>query len=527
MTEKPADPAQQLPRDPRRSERRRGNRERRRPLWQRLLTAAEGEFSRSRPLAALGIMLVLTVAVRAAIHELRQDALPGWSQYQPASPHPSFAETHAADRFTDPDLPRAAQYAALADYFAQGAKRFVSGDGARILFHGLPGTHGATADGFRGFARTGPLLAALVAAGRDTDGRLIEILRHGVISGTDPTGRAYWGPLNPARPAADDAADIARILWLTRATLWHNLDPQAKIRIAAWLAPLISAQAIPTNDLLAATTVERVMASLGMPADPDASAQRMDIVRANLADSGWFRAQHTPVDLSNAWRESFELFWIIRIDPSFDTKFIRRALQDSADLALHLITPNGLPILGDTICARTALPTPVIAAYIAGAGPITAAQAETANFMVWSYFLRHQGLRDGALTQGYFGPDPRFTENDAGPGTCQWGLRGLLLTLLLPADDGFWTAPRTALPVQMDDFRLALPGLGWVVRGKKATGEVAIEVTANLDTTAPPVPYGRWRGAISLLRHVPARPDNTAVQWQRRYYSSARPFAAE
>jgi len=483
-------------------------------------------FTRIRTLIALALLLGGAFAARGALHFLRADAQPGWSEYMPPSPHPGYADNEAATHFlTAPAADRLAQYRDLAAYFADGARNFVSADGARILYPGLPGALGARQDGFRGFARSGVVAASLVAASRDNDGALTDILRRGLIAGTDPGRPSYWGPINPGSEMVDDAADIARILYLTRAQIWTHLDPVAKTRIAVWLAPVVESQGAAVRELFAAITIERVLNALGMPSDIAASQLRFDSTKQNYVQNGWFHAGNMPPDLSSAWREDYELFWIDRIDPAFAPVFIHRVLGEASDLALHLITANGIVMFGHQLCARTALVTPVMAAHLAGV--TQAPMAVAANQAVWSYFLRQGALRDGALTQGYFGVDPRLTNNETGPGSCQWGLRGLVLTMLLPDNAPYWSAAAGLLPVQQDDYRLALDDLGWVVRGQRAKGEVTLEITANHTPPAPPDAYGRWQRFIGWLCHVPDRPDNHLVKYGRQFYSATRPFAAE
>ena len=68
---------------------------------------------------------------------------------------------------------------------------------------------------------------------------------------------------------------------------------------------------------------------------------------------------------------------------------------------------------------------------------------------VWRYFLSHDALRDGALSQGYFGPDLRFLDDYSGAGSCQWGLRSLVLAFMHGAGEKFADAELLGCPLRL------------------------------------------------------------------------------
>ena len=58
--------------------------------------------------------------------------------------------------------------------------------------------------------------------------------------------------------------------------------------------------------------------------------------------------------------------------------------------------------MGRSICYRTAVPVPLLAANLMGTEQFSSGRAVRGLDVVWRYFVAHGSLRGGALTQGYF-----------------------------------------------------------------------------------------------------------------------------
>jgi hypothetical protein len=61
------------------------------------------------------------------------------------------------------------------------------------------------------------------------------MLRAGILGGVDPRSNEYWGEIQDQDQRIVEAADVARVLWLTRARIWDTLDRGQKQMICAWL----------------------------------------------------------------------------------------------------------------------------------------------------------------------------------------------------------------------------------------------------------------------------------------------------
>ena len=433
-------------------------------------------------------------------------------------------------------------YDALFDYFLTGFRAHASRDGAQIHYCGAASDAGLRINALEGFARTAPLFAAWLHSGRPArfhseltgeDVDLIAVLKNGILAGVDRDSAEYWGDITAAnqRTGADqrsvEAADIARTLWLTKPLIWDHLQLRERQKILRWLAPAGRFESPRNNWALFPIVVTLVLAQL---APDDLTEARMTGAREQFAEyrrlyreSGWFDDPPNGVDFYNTWAISYELFWINELAPHFDPDFITSAVASSGRLTEHLISPRGIPIMGRSICYRTAVSVPVLAAQLVNPAN-EPAHARRALDVVWSHFLSRGALRDGALSQGYYDPDLRFLDRYSGPGSCQWGLRSLILSFLFAADDPFWSVQPGRLPVEEHDYQIELPLLGWRVTGEQRSGNITIEILANETGRRAPEQYTWTDRVTELMTHQSRRPHNHEVKYESRTYSVIAPF---
>lgn len=489
-----------------------------------------------RAASALPILLGGVVAAASAFLYLRsRHRIEGWAEPLPASRYFDVQDSILRERFTDADIGAAERYRHLFNYILAGVLEFRTVAGERIYYPGVKGNRGHRIEGLEGFARTAPLLAAWIASGRDAvmpDPRgtggcvdLRALLANGIAAGTDPDAPTYWGDI-----AADydqrivEAADVALALWLTRDHVWPILAPAQRLGVGAWLRQ-VTARVTPDNNwLLFVVTVLETLNALGLPADMAESRRRYAAFKRHYLESGWFYDTPKSVDFYNAWAISYALFWIDRINPAFDPDFIRPALAQSATLVLHLVSPDGIPIMGRSICYRMAVPAPVVMQAIADPRSVDPGLARRTLDVTWRYFVSRGALAQGRATQGYFGTDERILDRYSGPASSQWSLRSLVPAFLAPPDAPFWQAAERPLPVEQADYRLDLPALGWTVTGRNDTSEIVIRIRANAGQAHALRTHGAWRRAVERLFCKPHRPGNRNAKYGNAEYSSGKPF---
>ena len=427
--------------------------------------------SRRVALSAIGI-LGLALFYAAVLHRY---SAPGWNRFVHASTQEGAAEFAVKREFLSQSSSDEQRYDALFRYFLSGAIRFTDVPGSRIQYPGEPSVNGYAATGLEGFDRTGVLFAAWIASGRDPiivdpargeSVDLVAYLRRGILAGTDRNSSGYWGKIRSRDQRIVEAADVARIIWITRAQIWQQLDRTQQAQVAAWLQQVDGLKTPQNIWLLFPVTVDLVLRALGVAGADPATNPNYQQFKRNYLGNGWFADPPMGVDFYNTWGTSYELFWITSIDPQFDRDFIRSSLAQSADLTAHLIATDGIPMMGRSLCYRTAVPVPLLAENLLDDRQVDPGLARHALDVVWRHFVAHGALQDGALTQGYYRTDLRFVDYYSGPGSCHWGLRSLVLAFLHAPGSDFWRAQPQLLPVELGDYRLVYERLGWIVSGR-------------------------------------------------------------
>jgi hypothetical protein len=121
------------------------------------------------------------------------------------------------------------------------------------------------------------------------------------------------------------------------------------------------------------------------------------------------------------------------------------------------------------------------------------------------YFYEHDMFdpQDHFIRQGYHGDFPPAGEAYISPGSPYWCCHGLF-ALTFDSDDPFWIATETALPVERGDFDLVLPVPGFVISGRRDTGQVLLlNSRSGPEHDAPRHNYTSKYGKLAYSTHFP------------------------
>jgi hypothetical protein len=272
-----------------------------------------------------------------------------------------------------------------------------------------------------------------------------------------------------------------------------------------------------------------VLESLGEPFDGEAKLRRYERAKSFYRGDGWFSDGPEPkFDYYNAWAFHYTLFWIRKIDPTWDRAFIDAARRTFVASYKYFFGRHGFPVMGRSVCYRMAAPTPVIGAHVFDPDVVTPGEARRALDLTWSHFVRRGAVARGMVTQGYYGTDVRLLDSYSGPASCLWSLRSLVVAFHLDDESEFWRTGGSPLPVEIGDFCIELPVLGRRLIGTSANGDVRLVSRSSTERPEPPVERYALRDMIlDVLLTRGRRPANTAAKYERREYGSLQPFCAE
>jgi hypothetical protein len=489
-----------------------------------------------KAILAVGLVAIVALAVAVVVMLPRRTGVEGWSERVAPRANSVVTDAAVAAAFA-PGAPAypAAAYEAAARYAFEGWAAYRSPDFARAHYPGAKSENGRSVDGFEGFARMFPLAAAWLASGRPAEIRtasgtldLADAFARGLAAGTDPSQPGYWGDVRDFDQRIVEAADVALGLWLSRDRIWAKLDAPTRARVVAWLERTLASEPYEGNWQLFPMVVHRSLAALGV--DVSRWNARMesswDYFRQFHRGSGWFVDPPHGFDYYNAWSIHYSMFWLARIDPSFDREFVASTVRDFARFYVHFFGPQGQPLMGRSVCYRTAAPLPLLTAQSLAPGAVPKGEAMRAMDLTWSVFVGRGVFADGAVTQGFCGTDLSTLATYSGPASCLWALRSLVVAFALDRELDLFATARAPLPVERGDFSVTDPATGWTIAGERATGRVVLTIADNPEGAGPPLqPYGAKARALEWLLHKPRRPDNTPALYQRRTYASDAPVA--
>lgn len=457
----------------------------------------------------------------------------GW-RARAVAPAVLTAESAALSaRLARSEAPAASNYDALAGHFAAGVRAYRSAGAARVVYPGLPGSRGLTVEGFEGFARSAPLLAAWarhrggsIPLGDGTAFDAIGHLHAGLAAGSDPDGPEFWGWPEDLDQRIVEAGDIAVTVWLLEEA-GAPLPPPRQARLLDWLEAHLGRATYGGNWHLFPLLIGAVLARAGRAPHP-ILAEHARALAAMRLPGGWFTEGHAGIpDLYNAWEMHHHGPLLARMAGPEAPGFLEPALRDFAPGYLHLFAPEGFPLWGRSLSYRFAVAAPLILA--AGLHPpaVAPGAARRALDVSWRRFAAEGGIAGGTVTQGPLGAArPELVENYCGRASPLWSLRSLVAAYLLPPAHPFWTGPPAPLPVEQGDFTLRLEGPALTVRGEAATGRVTLAFDAGAAApAAPPLEtHGPLRRLAEALLRRPLRPDNYARKYHAAEYRSDNPL---
>jgi hypothetical protein len=425
------------------------------------------------------------------------------------------------------------RYHSLFKYFLSGFVNYKSPLGALALYPGAKSCHGIEIDGLEGFSRFFPLAASWITFTGERSIEIgskyvdiIDLLRSGIIAGTDPSNHEYWGLVGDGSQRIVEAADIALGLWLTRDYLWPEFSNREQQNICTWLNQVKTCDVlhgVGCNWELFPIITMQVLSCLDMGDDQTTEfiRTRYQHYKRHFLGEGWFYDSPKGEDYYNAWAINYGLFWLDQMNPNLDREFLRACHADFVKFYRYFFSENGFPIMGRSICYRMAAPAPIVFGALVTPEIVSPGLAYRTLDATWRYFIKHDSLKYGGISQGYLGTDLSILDRYSGPASCLWSLRSLVAAFYVAKFVGLWEAPEQKLPIEASDFSIHNDSVGWHLVGCSKTQEIKLFVMKNSENPFSSLKsYNNVHKFIERLFRKPYRPDNSNALYLNRCYSN-------
>jgi hypothetical protein len=363
-----------------------------------------------------------------------------------------------------------------------------TGSAARVLYPDDHAGHPDSVNGLESFSRLALIWGAWLHHPANSprlsfqgyDLNLAHLLQQGLVQGTNPASRFYWGHIAHMDQRIVECSNIALAIWFSRAHVWDELTAAEQARVAAWLAQVDGKGTYPDNWVMFPAISQAVRLRLGHAAPAADLRRRLEAMAAFYRGDGWYVDGPTDeYDLYNAWMfGGHYLLWAwIDGDRHADLRdqILQRARSFLAGFQYFFGANGSYVAWGRSLGSRVGALIAFALGHALGVAPPDTGLLRRLSSGSLRYFAE-RGLfhpSEHYLTQGFHGPNRLALESYVSPGSPHSALAGLL-ALTFDSADPFWTAPESPLPVERGDFEVVLPTPGFVVSGRQATGQVLL-----------------------------------------------------
>jgi hypothetical protein len=394
-----------------------------------------------------------------------------------------------------------------------------TGSPARVLYpddrRGLPDS----VDAIESFARIASAWGAwlrnpanpAIIKFQDHEINIEALLRQAFLDGTNPSNPyTYWGDIGHLDQRIVESADIAVTIWMSRERVFNKMTRAEQEQIMAWLSQVDDKGTYTDNWILFTAMAQAVRHHLGFPSPVDDIDNRLMQIGEFYRGDGWYVDGPTDeFELYNAWMFGWHYFLWTWIDgdrrPDHRQLVLERG-RSFIDGFLYFFGANGsYPAWGRSIVYRFAALAPFATGHFLKIAPDDPGLLRRVSSGCIRYFY-DRGLFDPDghfVRQGYHGDFPPAAEAYISPGSPYWCCHGLF-ALTFDRDDPFWTAAESPLPVERGDFELTLPAPGFVLSGRKATGQVLLlNSRSGQEHDFPRHNYTSKYGKLAYSTHLP------------------------
>ncbi len=303
-----------------------------------------------------------------------------------------------------------------------------------------------------GFSRILWALAAMPEL--SVDDRIWQIIRQGLVCGTDPDHPDYFGDISNYDQRIVETAAIGYAFVLRPEAIYDPLTEMEKSKLISWLEGVNTHKAYDCNWKFFRVMVNLGFKSLGLNYDQEGMAEYLDELDDYYVSEGWY----LDGDVNQAHADYYVPFamhyyglfysWTMKDEDPERSKVYRDRAALFAEDFIYWFDAKGTALpYGRSLTYRFAQ----VAFWSMMA--VTKVETSISTGVIKGLILRHlrwwqeQPYLDssGHMTIGYAYPNLFMSEEYNAPGSVYWSLKTMVL-LLLDEQDEFWQIPEEAMP---------------------------------------------------------------------------------
>jgi len=339
-----------------------------------------------------------------------------------------------------------------------------------------------------------------------------ELWKEGLLNGTDPRHREYWGIDEQAGSRCDqrcvEMPALALALMAARGRMWEPLSEVERDRVAAWLSRIFTSHLPENNWLFFRVLTHYALRRLGREGDP--AVVKADLARLEdfyLGD-GWYadgvgRVGDYYVPMAMHFYGLLGSALFDDEDPGRFAAYRQRAQIFAGDFQ-HYFAAGGEAIpFGRSLTYRFAQGAFWSALALAGVEALPWGRIKGLLLRHLRWWVRQPIFTEsGLLTIGYAYPNLMMAEDYNAPGSPYWAFKAFL-PLALHEEHPFWTANEEEAPPELEGS-LALPHASMVVSSRPRKTDVI---------------------ALNAGQRCNGWPRHAAQKYSKLAYSARRSFA--
>jgi len=299
----------------------------------------------------------------------------------------------------------------------------------------------------------------------------------GMVKGTDPKDKAYWGEPTPNDQVG---AVMAMAMYILPDIFWNPLTQEQKNNMLGYFSKMALLNTYDNNHYYFHMVPVQLLDANGFDSNRAQLTEKYNRLMGWYHGDGWFMdgSNNRGFDYYNLW--GFQLFnqVLYKYDPTWRKQFgeqIKTVTSQFLETYPYMYGRDGGPIpWGRSLSYRFASNCGIAWAVINGMSTLPPGEARRIASGALKYFWNHGCMGDNNLLNiGYWGANAAVAEAYLVAGDPYWANQGLAC-LLISETDPFWTSVEKPMPADSVGGKVAVPGAQFSIRVSSIDGDARL-----------------------------------------------------